>query len=182
MSKIGKSPITILDNTEVQINGQEITIKGKEGSLTITLSKELSVKKDNNLLIVETLGTSKEVKSLHGLYRAVLNNAMQGVNKLWEKRLELVGTGYRVKTQGENLFIEVGFSHPVIFEKVNGVSFVVEGNNKIFIRGVDKELVGQIAHKIKIIKKPDPYKGKGIRYEGEFIKLKPGKKAKTAGA
>src|SRR3989344_5586731 len=124
----------------------------------------------------------KKVKALHGLYRTLISNAMQGVVTPWQKRLEIVGTGYNAKMQGEDLALKVGYSHPIVFKKVTGIKFQVDGNNIIIISGVDKQLVGQVAHQIKTNKKPDPYKGKGIRYEGERLKLKPGKKAKTAGA
>lgn len=182
MSKIGKKPIVIESTTQVLVNNQQVEVKGKDGSLSFNLPEEIKPVIEESQLILKVAKENRNSKALHGLWRAILNNAVIGVNKLWEKRLELVGTGYRVKMQGEDLFIEVGFSHPILFKKFTGVKYNVEGNNKIIVSGIDKELVGQIAHKIKKLKNPDPYKGKGIRYEGEFIKLKPGKKAKTAGA
>jgi large subunit ribosomal protein L6 len=137
---------------------------------------------ENNELIIKRSNEEKKTKSLHGLYRQLVYNGVSGVEKLWEKRLEVVGTGYNVKLQGEDLVFKLGYSHPVVFKKTPGVSYQVDGNTKVIVSGVDKQLVGQIAHKIILLKKPDVYKGKGIRYEGEKLRIKPGKKAKAAGA
>lgn len=180
MSKIGEMPISI-ESVEIRIDDNQVEVKGSEGVLTLTLSKEISVEKKDQLLILKRLSKEKKAKALHGLYRALIQNAVLGVSKPWEKRLEVVGTGYKVKLQGEDLVFEVGFSHPVIFKSVPGIKFSVEGNNKLAVKGCNKQIVGQVAQKIREIKDPDPYKGKGLRYEGEKIKLKPGKKAKTVG-
>ena len=180
MSKVGSQPILIPQGTQVVMTGRSVEVKGKEGSMHIGIPKGISIKQTEEALLISVDDQSKRTRSLHGLMRSIINNAVLGVSKKWEKTMAVVGTGYRVKAQGEDLVFEVGYSHPVIFKKVEGISFVVEGNNKVVISGVDKQVVGSVSFKIKSLKKPDPYKGKGIRYEGEVIKLKPGKKAKTA--
>lgn len=182
MSKIGEKPVLILPETEVVIEKDRVLVKGKKGEMTIPLPQKIFVVKENNLLYVKRDGDDKKTKSLHGLIRSLINNAVLGVNTPWKKKLKVIGTGYRVRMEGENLVLEVGFSHPVIFKKVNGVNFSVEEGNTIIVEGVDKQLVGQVAYQIKLIKRPDPYKGKGIRYEGEIVKLKPGKKVKEVSA
>ncbi len=182
MSKIGNKLITIGESTEINITDGVVDVKGKEGTLSIPFPESITVSKTDNTLAVSRISEDRHIKALHGLVRSLLQNAITGVTTPWEKNLEVVGTGYRVKMQGEDLIFDVGLSHQVVFKKVDGVSYRVEGTNKITIKGIDKQLVGQTAHKIKIIKKPDPYKGKGLRYQGEYIKLKPGKKAKTVGA
>jgi large subunit ribosomal protein L6 len=128
---------------------------------------------------VERANNSKFQKSLHGLFRSLIANAVAGVETPWEKKLEVAGTGFNVKMQGEDLVFKVGYNHPVIFKKVEGVKYTVEGNTKVQVKSIDKQLVGEIAYKIKMIRKPDVYKGKGIKYEGEKLRIKPGKKAKT---
>ncbi|MGB9707427.1 MAG: 50S ribosomal protein L6 [Microgenomates group bacterium] len=183
MSKIGQKPILLSDKVEVYIDGQEIKIKGPEGELSFTLPKSLLMKKDDRKLVLKRLNEDKKTKSLHGLYRQLISNAVIGVEKLWEKRLEIVGTGYNVKLQGEDLVFKLGYSHPIVFKKPAGIKFKVEGNNKVVVMGIDKQLVGEVAYQIKMLKKPDVYKGKGIKYEGEKLRIKPGKKAKaTTGA
>lgn len=183
MSKIGSKPISISQEINLNITGKKVQVSGKHGTIIISLPKTLDILNDKNSLItVLRKSENAKARALHGLYRSLLANAIEGVQKPWQKRLEIVGTGYNVKLQGEDLVIKVGYSHPVIFKKIPDISFSVEGNSKIIISGVNKQLVGQIAHQIKIIRKPDVYKGKGIRYEGEQLRIKPGKKAKTAGA
>lgn len=179
MSKIGQKIISVPSSVQVDMKGKEMFIKGKAGELNIVVPKELTVVKNNDTIEVKRNSENKKVKSLHGLYRSLIANAVTGVEEPWKKRMEVVGTGYNVKLQGEEMIFKVGYSHQVVFKKVEGIQFQVEGNNKVIISGVDKQLVGQTAHQVKIIKKPDPYKGKGIRYEGEKLRIKPGKKAKT---
>lgn len=180
MSKVGNNPIKVPTTVTVTQKDHEVIIKGKEGEFKLVFPKELSLKQDGDTLIIGRKTDRKTVKSLHGLFRSLIANGIVGVEKLWEKRLEVVGTGFNVKLQGEDLFLKVGFSHPVIYKKVEGIIFTVEGTNKIIVKGKDKQLVGEIANQIKSIKKPDVYKGKGIKYEGEKLKIKPGKKAKVA--
>lgn len=180
MSKIGNKPVEVPENVNVSITDiNEIKIANGSNEIKIAVPKSLQLSFTDKKVIVKRQSEDKKTKALHGLYRSLIANAVAGVVKPWEKRLEIVGTGYNVKMQGEDLVFKIGYSHPVVFNKVQGIQYKVEGNNKIVVAGIDKQLVGQIAYQIKIIKKPDPYKGKGIRYQGEILKLKPGKKAKT---
>lgn len=179
MSKIGQKPVTVPSSVETTIANNSVTIKGKEGSLTLTMPEGIMVEKGEGVLNIKRSSDSKMQKSLHGLWRSLVANAVSGVETPWEKRLEVVGTGFNVKLQGEDLVFKVGFSHPVVFKKVDGVKYGVEGNNKVVLKSTDKQLVGEIAYKVKMIKKPDVYKGKGIKYAGERLRIKPGKKAKT---
>lgn len=180
MSKVGNNPIKVPSTVTVDLKDHHVIIKGKEGQVEFAFPKELSLKREGDILMVQRKSDNKMIKAIHGLFRSLIANGIIGVEKLWEKRLEIVGTGFNVKLQGEDLVIKVGFSHPVIFKKTEGIKYAVEGNNKIIVKGTDKQLVGQVAYQIKCIKQPDVYKGKGIRYQGEVIKLKPGKKAKMA--
>lgn len=181
MSKIGQKPVVVPQSVTLDIKSDTVTVKGKEGSLSVSFPSGITVEKVNDTLVLKRSNDTKQQKSLHGLYRSLLSNAVVGVETLWEKRLEVVGTGFNVKLQGEDLVFKVGYSHPVVFKKVEGVKYAVEGNNKVVLKSVDKQLVGEIAYKVKMIKKPDVYKGKGIKYLGERLRIKPGKKAqKTA--
>lgn len=182
MSKVGENPIVIPAAVTVTIEGDLVKVKGQEGEYKVTLPRNLSIKQDKDKLILSRKSDYKMLMSLHGLYRSLIANGVAGVQKPWEKKLEIVGTGFNAKLQGEDLFIKVGYSHPVIFKKIPGVKYAVVGNNKIVVSGVDKQFVGQVAYQIKKIKKPDAYKGKGIRFEGERLRIKPGKKVKTAAA
>jgi len=180
MSKIGEKAIEVPTTVTLTINKSTVTVKGKEGELIINLPAELSIVKKQNQLTLKRVNENKKVKSWHGLFRQLIANAVTGVDKPWVKRLEVSGTGYNVKFQGEDLIFKLGYSHPVVFKKVPGVKLAVEGNNKVIVSGPDKQQVGEIAYQIKILKKPDAYKGKGIKYEGEKLRIKPGKKAKGA--
>jgi len=179
MSKIGSIPIQVPETIQVKINQDAVTVKGKEGEMHFTVPKVLQLRQDGGKLFLKAGDEEKKTKSVHGLYRQLIFNAIKGVETPWRKKLEVVGTGYNVKLQGEDLVFKIGYSHPVIFKKNTYIRFQVEGNNKIVLSGVDKQLVGQVAYQIKILKPTDAYKGKGIRYEGEKIKLKPGKKVKA---
>ncbi|MFH1827276.1 MAG: 50S ribosomal protein L6 [bacterium] len=181
MSKVGNEPIIITEGVKVDLTDRIIKVSGAEGNFEIRFPKVLTIEIKDNNIIVTRKKEYKKAKSLHGLFRTLIQNAVIGVVKPWEKKLEVSGTGFGVKAIGEDLEIKVGFSHPVIFNKIDGVKYRVEGNKKIVISGSNKQLVGEVANKIKSIKKPDAYKGKGIKYEGEVQKLKPGKKAKTEG-
>ena len=182
MSKIGNKTIVVKPPTTVEINHKTVKVKGTHGELVLEVPLTIDVSIKDNVITVKRLNEDKKVKSLHGLYRQLISNAVDGVEKMWEKNLEVVGTGYNVKLQGEDLVFKVGYIHPVIFKKVPNIKFVLDGANKVKVLGVDKQLVGQIAYQIKLIKKPDVYKGKGIKYQGEKLRIKPGKKAKAAGA
>lgn len=179
MSKIGQKVITVPSAVQVLIEDSIVTVKGPKGEIKVPYSRGITVEQQDNTITVKRTSEVKKVKSAHGLYRSLIANAVQGVESGWEKKLEIVGTGYNVKMQGTDLVFKLGYSHPVIYNQVPGIQFVVEGNNKIVVKGFDKQLVGQVAHQIKMIKKPDAYKAKGIRYEGEVIKTKAGKKAKA---
>ncbi len=181
MSKIGYKPILLTDKVQVEINNHNVMIKGPNGQMVINLPKSLELIKDNNNLVLKRKTEDKKTKSLHGLYRQLIRNGIIGVEKLWEKRLKINGTGYNVKLENNNLVFKVGYSHPVIFKAVEGIKYQVEGNNIVIVQGIDKQKVGEVAYQIKMIKKPDVYKGKGIQYDGEKLRIKPGKKAKAAG-
>ncbi len=181
MSKIGDKPVEVPVAVNVTIEKSTVIVKGKEGELRITLPKILEIIREGNLLKIICKSQEKKAMSQHGLFRQLVFNAITGVNTPWEKKLEIVGTGYNCKMQGEDLVLKLGFSHPVIFKKIAGVKFQVDENNKITVFGADKQLVGQVAYLIKLSKKPDSYKGKGVRYQGEKIKLKPSKKVKATG-
>lgn len=182
MSKIGDKPVEVPTTVNVTIEKSTVIAKGKEGELKVTLPKFLEVIREGNLLKITCKSQGKKEVSQHGLFRQLVFNAIMGVDKPWEKKMEVVGTGYNCKMQGEDLTLKLGFSHPIIFKKIPGVKYQVDGNNKITVLGADKQLVGQVAYLIKLSKKPDSYKGKGIRYLGEKIKLKPSKKVKATGA
>lgn len=175
MSKVGESPITIPQDVQVSVSDNACAVKGKEGELTISLHPYLKIEIEGEKILVKKRREDKKTKALHGLFRSLIANAVTGVQKPWEKKLEVVGTGYNVQLQGENLVLKVGFSHAVNFPAVAGIKFNID-ENKITVSGVDKQLVGQVAQRIKAIKKPDVYKGKGIKYEGEQLRIKPGKK------
>lgn len=181
MSKIGYAPVKIHEGIAISIEDQIVYIKNNIDQLEVVIPRHIKVEiNDNTMIYVTRDKETKKVKALHGLIRMLIYNAIQGLIKPWEKKLQVVGTGYKVSLKGEDLQFEIGYSHPVIFKKIKGITYTVDGQQKITISGINKQQVGEIAHKIKTIRKPDPYKGKGIRYAKEFIKLKPGKKAKTA--
>jgi large subunit ribosomal protein L6 len=182
MSKVGQKALIVPSSVTVTCTDNVVEVKGKEGVLHITLPYGISLEKGENAqeLTVKRGNDTKESKSLHGTHRTLINNAIVGVEKPWEKRLEVAGTGFNVKMQGQDLVFKIGYSHPVVFKKVEGIVLAVDGNTKVIVRGVDKQLVGETAHKIKMLRKPDAYKGKGIKYEGEKLRIKPGKKAKAA--
>ncbi len=182
MSKIGNVPVQIPTTVQVKLERDSIEITGKEGKQKIDFPAALEIKQENDKIVIKPKNSLKTTKSVHGLYRQLIFNAVKGVETPWSKKLEVVGTGFNVKMQGEDVIFKIGFSHPVIFKKQENLKFQVEGNNKVVVSGIDKQLVGQIAYRIKMIRPPDAYKGKGIRYAGEVIKLKPGKKVKAAGA
>ncbi len=179
MSKIGYKEIPLPGSVQLNVDDGIAVIKGSKGELRVHIPENISFDNENGLIKVQRANEKKDVRALHGLFRSLLANAINGVENLWEKKLKIVGTGYNVKMEGEDLVFKIGYSHPVKFKKVPGVIFKTEGNNLIIVSGIDKQLVGQIAYQIKCIRKPDAYKGKGIRYEDEVVRLKPGKKAKA---
>lgn len=179
MSRIGKIPVTIPANISAQLENNTITFKGPKGELVLTSHPLVSIAIQDNQIRVARLEDSKIAKSLHGLYRTLISNMIQGVSQGFEKKLEIEGVGYRVQIQGKNLIFSLGFSHPVNFPIPNGIEIVQdpEKKNLLSVRGIDKQLVGQCAANIRNLKKPEPYKGKGIRYFGEIITRKAGKSA-----
>ena len=179
MSQIGKQPIKIPKEVTVEIADGQVIVSGPKGKLEQKIRQEIEVKKSGEQILVSTKNKSKFSKSIHGLTRSLIANTIEGVTHGFEKTLELHGVGYRAFLEGGNLKISVGFSHPVIIKQVKGIEYRVEGDNVIKVFGIDKQLVGQITAKIRDVRKPDPYKGKGIRYQGELVKKKPGKAAKT---
>jgi large subunit ribosomal protein L6 len=178
MSKIGKKPILITTGVNVIIDGNKVTVKGSKGELSREFSSDIKIEMRDNFIYLKPLKEDKKVRALWGLTRQLIYNMIKGVSEGYEKKLELEGIGFRAALEGENLVLYLGFSHPVKIEKVAGIKFGVD-KNIITISGSDKELVGQVAASIKRIKKPDPYKGKGIKYVGEYIRRKVGKKAAT---
>lgn len=180
MSRIGKTPIDIGDSVTVTVDGGTVVVKGLKGELTFALPKGVTVSLTEKKLIVESKGRSREASSLHGFVRAKLANDIEGVSRGWSKTLELSGVGYRATVNGTDLVLTLGFSHPVTVHPPPGIT-IQAGEGKITVSGVDKHLVGQVAASIRSIKKPEPYKGKGIRYAGEHIRKKAGKAAKAIG-
>jgi large subunit ribosomal protein L6 len=181
MSRIGRLPIKIPDGVSVEIKTGEVVVKGPKGQLSRKLSHGVSAELKDGNLVVKGLKNEESVKPLLGTERSILFNMVKGVVDGWEKKLELVGTGYRAEVAGKTLTLSVGYSHPVKIEAAEGISFKVE-KNIITVEGIDKSLVGFVAANIRNIRPPEPYKGKGIRYVGEVIRRKAGKAAKAAGA
>lgn len=178
MSRIGKQPIAVPAGVDVTIDGSTISVKGSKGELTQTFSSLLSYNLEDGQLSVTRPDDSREARSLHGLTRTLINNMMIGVSQGYTKSLELVGVGYRAAVKGENLDLSLGFSHPVVITPPAGIKFETPAQTKIVISGIDKQKVGQIAAEIRGIRPPEPYKGKGVRYEGEHVRRKLGKAAK----
>lgn len=178
MSRIGKKPIEIPNGVTVAINGNTVTVKGPKGELTRTFSPRMDIKLEGNVLTVSRSSDEKEDRSLHGTTRSLLFNMIEGVTKGFEKRLELVGVGYRAQKQGKKLVLNVGYSHPVEIEPEENIEIEVPQNTKIIVKGIDKERVGAVAANIRAVRPPEPYKGKGIRYEGEHVRRKEGKTGK----
>ena len=176
MSRVGRKVITIPSGVELKQEGNKITVKGPKGQLEREFSPEITVKVENGEINVTRPNDLPDIRALHGTTRAVLNNMIVGVNQGFEKKLELVGVGYRVQAAGKGLTLSLGFSHPVEIEPVEGITFKVEGNTKISVEGINKELVGQIAANIRAKRPPEPYKGKGVKYADEKIRRKEGKK------
>jgi len=181
MSRIGKMPIEVPSGVDIEINGTSVRVKGPKGELAHTFPPVVEFTNTDGNIVVTRLAEDKFTRSMHGTARAVLSNMVVGVSQGFEKRLEIHGVGYRAEMKGETLVLNVGYSHPVEFEPENGISFAVEGrNDQIIVRGHNKEEVGQIASLIRKKRPPEPYKGKGIRYQGERVRRKAGKAGKAA--
>ena len=181
MSRIGKMPIALPSGVTVNIKGENISVKGPKGELSRSLPAEMLVKLEGNTLTVARPSDSQKHQAYHGLTRSLVANMVQGVSEGFEKTLEIVGVGFRAEKVGEKLSLRIGFSHIVEVAPLPGISFAVEGNNRIKISGINKEVVGEMAAEIRALRPRDPYKGKGIRYAGEVVHLKPGKAGKAVG-
>lgn len=175
MSRIGKMPITVPAGVTVTIENNFVTVKGPKGELSRQINKNMKLTLDNGVLTVERPSDEKEDRAMHGLTRTLINNMIIGVTQGFSKSLEINGVGYRAAKQGQNINFTLGFSHPVVKEPPAGITFEVPAPNKIVVSGADKEVVGAVAAEIRTLRPPEPYKGKGIRYEGEFVRRKIGK-------
>lgn len=175
MSRIGKEPITIEEGVEVTQNGSEIVVKGPLGEIKVNLPETLEVQLKDGEILLSRKNDTKQAKSDHGTYRMILHNAVYGVKNGFEKKLELVGVGYRARMEGGNLVMSLGWNHPVTVTPPEGIQIEVPEETKVTIKGYDKQKVGEVAAKIREIRKPEPYKGKGIRYEGEYVRRKSSK-------
>ena len=178
MSRIGKKPIAIPAGVDVKINGSEVTVKGPKGELKDTFNADMSIVMENNEIVVSRPSDNKEHRALHGLTRTLIANMVEGVSVGYKKELEVNGVGYRAQKQGNNLVLNLGYSHQVIMPEVDGITIEVPNNNSIIISGADKQKVGQFAAEVREKRPPEPYKGKGIKYVGEYIRRKEGKAAK----
>ena len=181
MSRIGQAPILVPSDVEVHIDMGSITVRGPRGELSRALPEKIEIAKEDDELRVTRTTEQREVKALHGLIRSLVANMVQGVTQGYEKALEIQGVGYRAAKKGNDLEVQVGYSHSVSKPAPDGIEFEVPTPTRIVVKGIDKELVGQTAAEIRAIRKPEPYKGKGIRYEGEHVRRKAGKAAKVAG-
>jgi len=181
MSRVGQMPITVPQGVTIDIKQNEVAVTGPKGQLHRCFNPDMSITLNNNILTVSRPSDSKVHCSLHGLTRSLLANMVDGVTNGFERNLEIVGVGYRAEKAGDKLVIRVGYTHPVTVSPLPGVSLATEGPNRIKVTGIDKEAVGEMAAKIRAIRPPDAYKGKGIRYAGELVRLKPGKAIKAIG-
>lgn len=178
MSRVGKKVIELPEGVTITNNNNEVTVKGPKGELTRQFNQDLTIQIEGNTVTVVRPSESKQHRTIHGTTRALIANMVEGVSKGFERNLELVGVGYRAQKQGTKLVLSVGFSHPVEFEAEDGIDIDVPANTRINIKGIDKERVGAIAANIRQVRPPEPYKGKGIRYEGEQVRRKEGKTGK----
>jgi large subunit ribosomal protein L6 len=179
MSRIGKLPVTVPSGVDVTIDGRTVTVKGPKGTLSHTVIEPITVERgDDGAILVKRPDDERRSKAYHGLTRSLVNNLVVGVTSGYEKKLEIVGVGYRVALKGSNLEFALGFSHPVVVEPPEGITFAVETPTRFSVSGIDKQLVGETAANIRKIRKPEPYKGKGVRYAGENVRRKVGKTGK----
>jgi large subunit ribosomal protein L6 len=177
MSRIGKKPIPLTKGIKISRSGNEFEVSGPKGKLSVKVDGDIDVNYNDSEIIVTRKNDIKKNKSLHGLYRALLQNMVNGVSEGFSKKLELIGIGYRAEMKGKSLVLQLGYSHPIVFNPPSGINIDVPGTNSIIISGIDKQLVGLIAAKIRTFRPPEPYKGKGIRYENEVVRRKAGKTA-----
>ena len=178
MSRIGKLPIPVPAGVEVKIDGQTVEVKGPKGSLTHVVPEPIRVALEDNAVVVTRPNDERVARSLHGLTRTLIANNIHGVTQGFSKGLEIVGTGYRVTAKGNDLEFALGYSHPILVQPPAGISFTVDGNTKVTVNGISKQAVGEVAANIRKLSKPEPYKGKGVRYAGEVVRRKAGKAGK----
>ena len=178
MSRIGRLPIDIPAGVTITVEGQDVAVKGPKGELSLTVARPIEVKVEEGQVLVTRPDDERESRSLHGLTRTLINNNIIGVTQGYTKGLEVVGTGYRVAQKGSSIEFALGYSHPITVDPPAGISFEVEGNTKLTVRGIDKQAVGEVAANIRKLRKPEPYKGKGVRYAGEVVRRKAGKSGK----
>ena len=178
MSRIGKNPIEIPSGVDVTVDGQNVRVKGPKGELALTVSEPITVAKEDNSIVVTRPNDERRSRALHGLSRSLINNLVVGVTQGYTTKMEIFGVGYRVQAKGRDLEFALGYSHPVPIEAPEGISFAVESPTKFSVSGIDKQQVGQISANIRRLRRPDPYKGKGVRFEGEQIRRKVGKTGK----
>lgn len=181
MSRIGKQPVDIPVGVTVNVQNNKVTVKGPKGELAKVFNEKMNILVEENKVKVSRQSDSRKERALHGLTRTIIANMVEGVSNGFKRGLQIVGIGYRAAKQGQGLQIQIGFSHPVNIEPIKGIDFDVDGTTKIVVKGADKELVGQVAANLRSIRPPEPYKGKGIKYEEEVIHRKMGKAGKTAG-
>lgn len=180
MSRIGNLPVPLPSGVDVTIQGSDVTVKGAQGVLSYSFHPDMTIAQDNGAVVVSRPSDEGNHKALHGLTRSLIANMVQGVSEGFSKSVEMVGVGYRVQQSGKGISLNVMFSHPVDIQPPDGVTLEVEGNNRVHVRGIDKQKVGQLAAQIRKVRPPNVYTGKGIRYLGEQVRLKPGKSARRA--
>ncbi len=178
MSRIGKRPIQIPEKVTVTISGQKVAVKGPKGELSRVFPAEVEIVQEDGTIYVNRRNESRLARQRHGLCRTLVSNMVDGVSQGFQKRLEIQGVGYRAQSQGSNLTLNVGYSNPVQIPAPDGIQLAVEGNTNVIVSGIDKELVGNVSARIRAVRPPEPYKGKGIRYAGEFVRRKAGKAGK----
>ena len=178
MSRIGRLPVAVPSGVDIALEGQTVKVKGPKGELSHVVAEPITVEKGDATLEVKRPDDARTSRSLHGLTRSLINNMVLGVTEGYEKKLEIHGTGYRVQAKGSNLEFALGYSHSITVEPPAGITFVVENQTRFSVQGIDKQLVGEVAANIRKLRKPDPYKGKGVRYAGEQIRRKVGKAGK----
>lgn len=178
MSRIGLAPIAVPSGVEIKVNGQEVEVKGSKGTQTIVLPEPITIAVEDSVITVSRPDDDRKNRALHGLSRSLVNNAVIGVTEGYTIKMEIFGVGYRVQQKGSDLEFSLGYSHPILIKAPEGITFAVDGATKLSVSGIDKQKVGQVAANIRRLRKDDPYKGKGIRYEGEQVRRKVGKTGK----
>ena len=178
MSRIGKMPIPVPAGVEVKIDGNDVSVKGPKGQLALTVANPITVALEDGKVIVTRPDDERVSRSLHGLTRTLISNQIIGVTEGYTKGLEIVGTGYRVTAKGSDIEFALGYSHPILVKAPAGITFTIDGNTKVLVSGIDKQAVGEVAANLRKLRKPEPYKGKGVRYAGEVVRRKAGKSGK----